>query len=103
VALAVKQGSQVSDMRHHTFSGRLRGAQVVYFRANSAGACNYFNDSRCGLQCCEREGGQEAWACRQGVRTRRPPACSLVAFAATNVSQKHFETWSEETFGRGGV
>ncbi|KIY94328.1 type I polyketide synthase [Monoraphidium neglectum] len=46
VALAVKQGSQVSDMRHHTFSGRLRGAQVVYFRANSAGACNYFNDSR---------------------------------------------------------
>lgn len=28
VALAVKQGSQVSDMRHHTFSGRLVNAQV---------------------------------------------------------------------------
>lgn len=33
-------------MRHHRFSGRLRGAQVVYFRANDGGACDYFNDSR---------------------------------------------------------
>ena len=33
-------------MRRHTFSGRLRGAQVVFFRANTAGACRYFNDSR---------------------------------------------------------
>lgn len=47
MALAVKQGSQVSDMRHHAFSGRLRGAQVVFFRANTAGACDYFEDSRC--------------------------------------------------------
>ena len=46
MALAVKQGSQVSDMRHHRFSGRLRNAQVVYFRANTAGACDYFQDSR---------------------------------------------------------
>lgn len=46
VALAVKQGSQVSDMRRHTFRGRLRGAQVIFFRANRAGACEYFNDSR---------------------------------------------------------
>lgn len=52
VALAVKQGSQVSDMRHHTFRGRLRGAQVVFFRANNAGACDYFNDSRCGGAVC---------------------------------------------------
>jgi len=28
VALAVKQGSNVSDMRHHTYSGKLQGAQV---------------------------------------------------------------------------
>jgi hypothetical protein len=47
VALAVKQGSSVSDMRHHTFKGRrLRGAEVVYFRAGKAGACDYVNDSR---------------------------------------------------------
>ena len=46
VALAVKQGSQVSDMRHHAYKGRLRGAQLVYFRANDAGACGYFEDSR---------------------------------------------------------
>jgi hypothetical protein len=47
VALAVKQGSQVSDMRRHAFSGRLKGAQLVFFRANDAGACDYFNDGRC--------------------------------------------------------
>jgi hypothetical protein len=46
VALAVKQGSQVSDMRHHRFTGHLKGAQVIYFRANTAGACDYFKDSR---------------------------------------------------------
>ncbi len=46
VALAVKQGSAVSDMRHHVFTGKLTGAQVVYFRAMKRGACNYFNDSR---------------------------------------------------------
>lgn len=28
VALAVKQGSSVSDLRHHTFTGKLKGAQV---------------------------------------------------------------------------
>lgn len=28
VALAVKQGSAVSDMRHHTFTGSLEGAEV---------------------------------------------------------------------------
>lgn len=28
VALAVKQGSSVSDMRHHRMTGKLRGAQV---------------------------------------------------------------------------
>lgn len=28
VALAVKQGSAVSDMRHHSFSGKLEGAEV---------------------------------------------------------------------------
>lgn len=28
VALAVKQGSGVSDLRHHTFTGKLKGAQV---------------------------------------------------------------------------
>lgn len=28
VALAVKQGSSVSDMRHHTVTGKLKGAQV---------------------------------------------------------------------------
>jgi hypothetical protein len=28
VALAVKQGSSVSDMRHHTMTGKLHGAQV---------------------------------------------------------------------------
>ena len=46
VALSVKQGSQVSDMRKHRFSGRLRGAQVVYFRAQQRGACDYVNDGR---------------------------------------------------------
>ena len=46
VALAVKQGSSASDMRHHTFQGRLRGPQVVYFRASRPGACDYVNDSR---------------------------------------------------------
>lgn len=28
VALAVKTGSSISDMRHHTFTGKLKGAQV---------------------------------------------------------------------------
>lgn len=28
VALAVKQGSSVSDMRHHTLTGKVKGAQV---------------------------------------------------------------------------
>jgi hypothetical protein len=28
VALAVKQGSSVSDLRHHVFTGKLKGAQV---------------------------------------------------------------------------
>lgn len=28
VALAVKQGSSVSDLRHHTFTSKLKGAQV---------------------------------------------------------------------------
>jgi len=28
VALAVKAGSSISDMRHHTFTGKLKGAQV---------------------------------------------------------------------------
>jgi hypothetical protein len=28
VALAVKQGSSISDMRHHQLTGRVRGAQV---------------------------------------------------------------------------
>jgi len=28
VALAVKQGSSISDLRHHTFTGKLKGAQV---------------------------------------------------------------------------
>lgn len=28
VALAVKQGSAVSDMRHHTFTNKLRAAEV---------------------------------------------------------------------------
>jgi hypothetical protein len=28
VALAVKQGSSISDMRHHKLTGRVRGAQV---------------------------------------------------------------------------
>ena len=28
VALAVKQGSSVSDLRHHTFTGKLKRAQV---------------------------------------------------------------------------
>jgi hypothetical protein len=46
VALSVKQGSQVSDLRRHTFSGKLRGAQVVYFRASKHGACDYVDDSR---------------------------------------------------------
>jgi thioesterase domain-containing protein len=46
VALAVKQGSSVSDLRHHTYTGRLKGAQVVYFRAMKGGACDYVNDSR---------------------------------------------------------
>lgn len=46
VALAVKQGSQVSDMRHHKFRGKLKKAQVVYFRAQTPGACAYVDDSR---------------------------------------------------------
>lgn len=28
VALAVKQGSSISDLRHHTVTGKLKGAQV---------------------------------------------------------------------------
>ncbi len=70
VALAVKRGSevrgwragrenplprifppfpyaqQVSDMRHHVFRGRLRGAQVLFLRAQKSGACDYVDDGR---------------------------------------------------------
>ncbi|PNG99845.1 Phthiocerol synthesis polyketide synthase type I PpsC, partial [Tetrabaena socialis] len=45
VALSVKQGSQISDMRHHRFAGRLLGARAIYFRAGTPGACDYVNDS----------------------------------------------------------
>ena len=46
VSLAVKQGSQVSDMRLHSYGGRLLGARVLYLRAATRGACDYVNDSR---------------------------------------------------------
>ncbi|GFH18518.1 uncharacterized protein HaLaN_15339, partial [Haematococcus lacustris] len=48
VALSVKKGSQVSDMRHHTFTGHLTHARVVYLRAAERGACDYVDDSRFG-------------------------------------------------------
>ncbi|KAL0047289.1 hypothetical protein WJX82_000056 [Trebouxia sp. C0006] len=49
VALAVKQGSEISDLRHHTFSATaLKSGKVVYFRARQRGACTYFDDSRKG-------------------------------------------------------
>jgi thioesterase domain-containing protein len=35
-------------MRKHRFRGRLRGAQLVYFRAQVAGACDYVDDGRRG-------------------------------------------------------
>ncbi|CAD7696942.1 unnamed protein product, partial [Ostreobium quekettii] len=46
VALAVKQGSSASDMRSHSFSGKLLNSQVVYFRAAERGACDYVDDGR---------------------------------------------------------
>lgn len=45
VSLAVKVGSEISDMRHHAFSGKVRG-DVLYFRAEQRGACTYVNDDR---------------------------------------------------------
>lgn len=51
MALSVKRGDQVSDMRHHDFRARgtrLLNAQVVYFRAASPGACDYVDDGRHG-------------------------------------------------------
>jgi len=48
VALAVKAGSAVSDLRRHRFGGRLARARLVYFRAATAGACTYFDDRRDG-------------------------------------------------------
>ena len=48
VALAVRSGSAVSDLRRHVFDGRLRHARLVYFRATTTGACTYFDDSRDG-------------------------------------------------------
>ncbi|KAK9863861.1 hypothetical protein WJX84_009188, partial [Apatococcus fuscideae] len=45
VALAVKIGSEVSDLRHHTYLAPcLQTGKVVYFRAETAGACTYFDD-----------------------------------------------------------
>lgn len=36
-------------MRHHTFPGKLSAScQVVYFRAQKRGACDYVNDNRWG-------------------------------------------------------
>ena len=48
VALAVRSGSSVSDLRRHAFDGRLTRARLVYFRAATAGACTYFDDRRDG-------------------------------------------------------
>jgi hypothetical protein len=43
---------QVSDMRHHNFSGRaLTGARMLYLRAATRGACDYVDDSRCAYTC----------------------------------------------------
>jgi hypothetical protein len=40
VALAVKQGSSISDMRHHTLTGRIRGAQVRHvWRVSVCSTC----------------------------------------------------------------
>ena len=36
----------MSDMRHHTFRGQLRGAHVVFLRAQTGGACDYVDDGR---------------------------------------------------------
>ena len=49
VALAVKAGTSVSDLRHHTFGGPLARARMLYFRAATPGACTYFDDRRDGL------------------------------------------------------
>ncbi|KAK9815594.1 hypothetical protein WJX72_006498 [[Myrmecia] bisecta] len=49
VALSVKKGSQISDLRHHRFQGTLQGGQVVYFRGATPGACTYFDDCKDGL------------------------------------------------------
>lgn len=48
VALAVKAGTSVSDLRHHIYAGCLAHAKMVYFRAAHAGACTYFDDRRDG-------------------------------------------------------
>lgn len=48
VALSVKAGTSVSDLRHHTYAGRLARAKMVYIRAAQAGACTYFDDRRHG-------------------------------------------------------
>lgn len=46
VTLTVKNGLEVSDLRHHTFRGRLRKGKVVYFRGSIQGACDYMDDRR---------------------------------------------------------
>lgn len=51
VALAVKQGSSVSDLRHHVFTGKLKGAQV---RLRQMLLCNFLvlcNILNCYLTC----------------------------------------------------
>jgi len=57
VARAVKTGSEVSDLRRHRFTGRLRGARVVFLRGSTRGACDYISDGRRG-----REAYGPSWA-----------------------------------------
>jgi len=46
VALLVKQGSNITDMRTHSFRADHLYAPVVFFRGYTAGVCTYFDDSR---------------------------------------------------------
>ena len=48
VTRSVRQGSEISDLRRHTFSGRLSKGRVVYFRGARRGACDYVQDGRQG-------------------------------------------------------
>lgn len=75
VALAVKQGSSISDLRLHKYTGKLQSAQVVFFRAMTAGACDYVNDNRYGG--CWRSASNNS--IKSGQHARYPPIAILHA------------------------